>query len=162
MEVFARSLRNSITSEMNRERWQKIEALYHSALVVDAGERSAWIAEACANDETLRLEVLSLLESAETADSFLEEPAFSFGMTVLGLEQENLKGTRVGRYEILEILGHGGMGEVYLAQDSPLGRSVALKLLPTSLTDDREPVLSFEREARSASAISHPNVAHIY
>src|SRR5712664_193279 len=147
---------------MDPQRWQKIEALYHSALSLGARERASWLAEACADDESIRLDVLSLLESADTADSFLEEPALSFGLTVIGLERDSLVGNNIGRYKILEILGHGGMGEVYLAQDSRLARRVALKLLPASITDDRERVRRFDQEARAASSISHPNVAHIY
>ena len=71
-------------------------------------------------------------------------------------------GTKLGPYEVIAPLGAGGMGEVYLAHDTRLVRRVALKLLPASITDDRERVRRFEQEARAASAISHPNVAHIY
>lgn len=155
-------MHNITPSEMDPERWQKIEALYNSALSLDPNERGSWLAQACAGDESIQLDVLSLLESADTADSFLEEPALSFGLTVLGLERESLVGGSIGRYKIIETLGHGGMGEVYLAQDSRLARRVALKLLPASIIDDRERVRRFEQEARAASAISHPNVAHIY
>jgi len=147
---------------MEPERWQKIEALYNSALSLGAKERVSWLAQECAGDDGIRLDVLSLLESADTADSFLEAPALSFGLTVLGLERQSLVGSSIGRYKILETLGHGGMGEVYLAQDSRLVRRVALKLLPGSITDDRERVRRFQQEAQAASAISHPNVAHVY
>lgn len=155
-------MHNFTASEMDPERWQRIETLYNSALSLSAAEREGWLDQVCAGDESIRLDVLSLLESSDTADSFLEEPALSFGLKVLGLEREGLVGSSIGRYKILETLGHGGMGEVYLAQDSRLARRVALKLLPASITDDRERVRRFEQEARAASAISHPNVAHIY
>lgn len=155
-------MNNVSPSEMDSDRWHKIEALYNSALGLDANERAAWLSQACAGDESIRLDVLSLLESADTEDSFLEEPALSFGLTVLGLEDESLIGASVDRYKILKKLGRGGMGEVYLAQDPRLNRWVALKLLPASITDDRERVRRFEQEARAASAIAHPNVAHIY
>src|ERR1044072_347331 len=134
-------------SKMDPKRWQKIEALYHSALGVEASERSAWL-RATEHDESIRLEVQSLLESANITDSFMEEPVFSLGMTVLGSEPNKLAGTKIGRYEVVEILGHGGMGEVYLAQDLRLARPRALKLLPASLTEDGKRVLRFEREAR--------------
>jgi len=148
---------------MDPKRWKKIETLYHSALGVDPGQRLAWLNEACDNEESIRLEVLSLLESAETSDSFLEEPVFDVAMGILiSCEPETLVGTHLDRYELLEILGRGGMGEVYLAKDLRLLRRVALKLLPASIAEDRERVLRFEREARAASAVSHPNVAHIY
>jgi len=147
---------------MDPKRWQKIEALYHSALGVEASKRSAWLLKACEHDEILKFEVQSLLESEETADSFMEEPLFGLGMSVLTRERDELAGTKIGRYEVIEILGHGGMGEVYLAHDLRLSRRIALKLLPASITEDQDRVLRFEREARAASAISHPNVAHIY
>src|SRR5687768_10656214 len=139
---------------MDPKRWQKIEALYHSALGVEASKRAAWLHEACEQDESIKLEVQSLLESAQTTDSFMEEPVFGLGMTVLTRERDELAGTKIGRYEVVEILGHGGMGEVYLAQDQRLSRRIALKLLPASITEDQDRVLRFEREARAASARS--------
>jgi serine/threonine protein kinase/Tol biopolymer transport system component len=147
---------------MDSNRWQKIEELYHSALSQAVSERQGWLSEVCPDDETLRLEVLSLLQSAEKSDSFLEEPALKLGLAVIGSESESLVGHTIGRYKILETLGHGGMGEVYLAFDPRLNRRVALKLLPTQITGNQNRVHRFELEAKAASAISHPNVAHIY
>ena len=86
----------------------------------------------------------------------------SVGLMLMNAEHESLTGQAIGPYQLLEMLGRGGMGEVYLAYDSRLNRRVALKLLPTALVDDAERVRRFEQEARAASAISHPNVAHIY
>jgi serine/threonine protein kinase/Tol biopolymer transport system component len=147
---------------MDSEHWKQVEALYHSALEVDADEREDFVAVACAGDEALRREVLSLLSSAERTDSFLEEPLVSVGLMLMNAEHESLKGQEVGPYHLLELLGRGGMGEVYLAHDPRLNRRVALKLLPSGLTDERGRVRRFEQEARAASAISHPNVAHIH
>jgi serine/threonine protein kinase/Tol biopolymer transport system component len=147
---------------MDSQRWQQIEDLYHLARALEPNQRVSWLTEACAGNEEIREDVLSLLESSDTADSFLEEPAVSLGLTVLGLEQDNLVGSTIGRYKIIETLGRGGMGEVYLAEDPRLGRRVALKLLPHSITNNDERVRRFNLEARAASAISHPNVAHIY
>jgi serine/threonine protein kinase/Tol biopolymer transport system component len=147
---------------MDSDRWKQIEALYHSALTVDASAREDFLASACAGDEGLRREVLSLLSSAERLDSFLEEPALNLGLRLLGARRESLAGKTVGRYKLLELLGQGGMGEVYLAHDPRLNRRVALKLLTAEIGDDPERVRRFEQEARAASAISHPNVAHIY
>ncbi len=147
---------------MDSERWQRIDDLYNSALSLDAEQRASWLAEVCADDDGLRQEVLSLLESADTEDSFLEEPALSLGLTVIGLESQRLIGESLDRYKILKMLGHGGMGEVYLAHDPRLNRQVAVKLLPASITEDRTRVHRFKQEAQLASKISHPNVAHIY
>ncbi|HEY9283402.1 MAG TPA: protein kinase [Pyrinomonadaceae bacterium] len=147
---------------MDAEHWKQVEALYHSALELDADEREDFLAVACAGEEALRREVLSLLSSAERADSFMEEPLTSVGLMLMNAEHESLKGHAVGPYRLLELLGRGGMGEVYLAHDTRLNRRVALKLLPAGVADDGERVRRFQQEARVASAISHPNVAHIY
>jgi serine/threonine protein kinase/dipeptidyl aminopeptidase/acylaminoacyl peptidase len=149
-------------SRMDSDRWQQVEAIYHSALEVDAEEREDFLTVACAGDDALRREVLSLIASAERADSFLEEPVMSLGLKLMNTERESLVGQNIGRYRLLELLGRGGMGEVYLAHDPNLNRSVALKLLPDAIADERTRVRRFEQEAFAASAISHPNVAHIY
>jgi serine/threonine protein kinase/Tol biopolymer transport system component len=147
---------------MDSERWKQVEAIYHSALEVNDDEREDFLAVACASDEALRREVLSLLSSAERADSFMEEPVMSLGLMLMNAEHESLAGQAVGRYRLMELLGRGGMGEVYLAHDTRLSRLVALKMLPARIPDESARVRRFEQEARAASAISHPNVAHIY
>jgi serine/threonine protein kinase len=110
----------------------------------------------------MRKEVESLLASNEQVDGFLESPVFEDAAGLLGHEGDNsMVGLPIGPYTILSQLGVGGMGEVYLASDSRLGRKVALKFLPDYLTDaDR--VERFKQEARVASALNHPNVATIY
>jgi len=147
---------------MDSEQWKQVEALYNAAIEIDVGEREGFLAIACAGEEHLRREVLSLLSSADRADSFMEAPLTSVGLTLMSAEHESLKGQAVGPYHLVELLGRGGMGEVYLAHDPRLNRRVALKLLPVAIVDDGARVLRFEQEARAASAISHPNVAHIY
>lgn len=149
-------------SLMDSEQWKQVEALYNAALEIDAGERQSFLAAACAGDEDLRREVLSLLSSADRTDSFMEAPLMSMGLMLMSAENESLKGQAVGPYQLLELLGRGGMGEVYLAHDPRLKRRVALKLLPASLVGDGARVRRFEQEAQATSAISHPNVAHIY
>jgi Tol biopolymer transport system component/predicted Ser/Thr protein kinase len=147
---------------MDSERWKQVEAIYHSALEIDADARADFLAVACAGDEALRREVLSLISSAGRADSFMEEPLTSLGLMLMNSRHESLAGQTVARYLLIELLGRGGMGEVYLAHDPNLNRRVALKLLPDAITEERARVRRFEQEARAASAISHPNVAHIY
>jgi serine/threonine protein kinase/Tol biopolymer transport system component len=147
---------------MNSNRWKQIEALYNSSLEMEASDREDFLAVACASDDELRQEVLSLLSSAECTDSFLGEPVLSLGLALIGNDHESLAGKKIGRYKLLELLGRGGMGEVYLTLDPRLNRRIALKLLPAGIDIDRERVRRFEQEARAASAISHPNVAHIY
>lgn len=147
---------------MNSNRWNRIEELYYSALELDAGDRKSFLEQQSLGDEKLRDEVLSLLASADRQDSFMEEPAAPLALEVLRAEKTGLVGETIARYRIVDVLGHGGMGEVYLAHDPSLNRKVALKILPATITDNRLRVLRFQQEARAASAIAHPNVAHIY
>lgn len=147
---------------MNSDRWNRIEDLYYSALELDAGDRETFLEQQSRGDESLKDEVLSLLASADRQDSFMEESAVSLALEVLRSEGAELVGKTIARYRIVDVLGHGGMGEVYLAHDPSLNRKVALKLLPATITDNEVRVLRFQQEARAASAISHPNVAHIY
>src|SRR5204863_4741579 len=106
--------------------------------------------------------------SLDEAGDFIEQPLLpslddSFSSTVADSSQpESIVGHRIGNYEILSLLGMGGMGEVYLARDTRLERQVALKLLPAQFTRDPAQVQSFEREARAASALNHPNIIVIY
>ena len=147
---------------MTPERWQKIEGLLQAALERKHEARATFLSEACAGDETLRQDVESLLASNEQIDSFLESPAVEDAAGLLGHERANsMVGLAIGPYTILSQLGVGGMGEVYLARDSRLGRKVALKFLPEDLTDE-DRVARFKREAQAASALNHPNVATIY
>ena len=147
---------------MNSDRWNRIEDLYYSALELDAGDRVTFLEQESQGDEDLKEEVLSLLASADRQDSFMEESAVPLALEVLRSERSELVGKTISRYLIVDVLGHGGMGEVYLAHDPSLNRKVALKLLPATITDNEVRVLRFQQEARAASAIAHPNVAHIY
>src|ERR1700754_2863077 len=147
---------------MNSDRWNRIEVLYTAALQLDAGDREALLEQQCEGDESLKREVLELLASADRQDSFMEEPDVTLALEILRSDSMALVGDTVSRYQIADVLGHGGMGDVYLAHDPTLNRKVALKLLPATITDNRVRVLRFQQEARAASAISHPNVAHIY
>jgi eukaryotic-like serine/threonine-protein kinase len=148
---------------MTPDRWKRIENLLQSALERKPAERAAFLAIACADDEDLRKEVESLLASNEHADSFLKSPAVQYAAALIGDDKSNsMLGRRIGSYQIISHLGSGGMGEVYLAQDTRLGRKVALKLLPAFFIRNEERVQRFKQEARAASALNHPNVATIY
>jgi serine/threonine protein kinase/Tol biopolymer transport system component len=145
------------------ERWREIEQHYHSALECDESQRAAFLERACAGDEELRKEVESLLKYQESAENFIEAPALEVAAKMLADDESKfVSGQRIGHYEIVAPLGEGGMGEVYLARDLKLYRKIALKVLPALFTKDAERVRRFEREARAASALNHPNVCVIH
>ena len=147
---------------MKPERWQHIQNLYHGALEREPVERSTFLDKACAGDEALRGEVESLLTHHQQAGSFIETPALKEARDLLENQPYSKVGRQIGAYKVLSLLGVGGMGEVYLAQDSRLERKVALKLLPPEFTQDEDRVRRFEREARAASALNHPNILTIH
>ena len=148
---------------MTPERWRQIEHLYHVALERDETERAVFLDEVCAGDEALRREVESLLASHDQADSFIESPPHDVAAAMFAGDQaQGLGGQMLGHYRIVSLLGAGGMGEVYLAEDTQLGRKAAIKLLPKEFTADRERVQRFRQEARTASATNHPNIITIF
>jgi eukaryotic-like serine/threonine-protein kinase len=148
---------------MANERWQQIKEVFHSALEREPHERPAFLSEACASDDALRRDVESLIEAHEKEGSFIDTPAFEMAAGWLADEaSDSLVGREINHYKVLEALGSGGMGEVYLAQDTRLGRKIALKLLPASFTNDAERLQRFQQEARAASALNHPNILTIH
>ncbi len=149
---------------MKLERWRQIEGLYHSTLEKRANERYAFLAEACAGDDELRREVESLLAYEDEAEHFIESPALEVAAKMMADGQSSaiVIGEEFNQYKIVSRLGAGGMGEVYLADDTRLRRRVALKFLPVALTRDKTHLRRFELEARAVAALSHPNVCTIH
>lgn len=153
---------------MERERWQQVEALYHDALARPQPERAAWLAQACADDTALRREVEELLRCDGATWDFIEDKAVNVLARQLGPPSAQsvpvvlLAGQQLGAYQILALLGKGGMGEVYRARDTRLAREVAIKVLPADYAHDADRLRRFEQEARATSALNHPNILTIY
>ena len=148
---------------MTPERWQRIKEIFNAALDRAPEERASFVDSQAGDDEEIRREVHQLVAAHGEPTQFLDTPAFEVAAQTLAVDRDALApGQRVGRYLILHQLGAGGMGEVYLAEDTRLGRKVALKFLPASLTGDPARVGRFEQEARAASALNHPNVSTIH
>jgi len=148
---------------MTPERWQQTEALLHRVLERQRDERAAFLMEACAGDEALRQDVESLLKAHQEAGGFMESPALEVAAKAMAEGHARLlAGREIGHFKMVSLLGSGGMGEVYLAEDSKLGRKVALKLLPAEFTQDKDRVGRFKQEARAASALNHPNIITVY
>jgi Tol biopolymer transport system component len=143
---------------MDAELWGKIDAVFRDAQARPPEERAEFLDRACAGDPRLRAEVDSLLRSADAGDSPLDHPP-----VIVSLEQPSLRpGDTLGSFQIVERIGRGGMGEVYRARDSRLRREVAIKVLPQGFARDAERLARFEREARAASALNHPNIVSVH
>ncbi len=146
------------------DRWRRLEALFYEALDLKPEARSEFLEEQCNGDADLRKEIEGLLDSAEKPLDFLQKPVMEAAHEMMAGTRRGpiVPGTRLDHYEIISLLGAGGMGEVYLAEDTRLGRKVALKMLMSELTRDERDLRRFEHEAHAASALNHPNILTIY
>ena len=153
---------------MDRELWKQVDALLEQALEQPPEEREAFVANAAQDNAVLRDEVLSLLKAQSQAAKFMERSAMKVAAQALADDSKittiitSLVGQEIGTYQVEKLLGAGGMGEVYLARDSKLGRMVALKVLPWQFVVDGDRLTRFQREARALSALNHPNLVTIY
>ena len=143
---------------MSEERWRRVEELFDAALARAPQSRSAFLDSACGDDAELRRQVELLLSKDAQAGSFLEKPAADITLTMTAAIRP---GHQFGPYRIIAPLGAGGMGEVYRAHDSKLGRDVAIKTLPAEFARNPERLARFRREARALAALNHPNIAAI-
>jgi serine/threonine protein kinase len=148
---------------INPERYRQIDELFRAALEVEPDKRSEFISSACSGDEALQKEVEALIASSGNEWSFIDQPVPELATLILPEQLPDLAvGESLGHYDILSLLGTGGMGQVYLAQDSRLGRKVALKLLPLEFTKNESRLRRFQQEARAASALNHPSILTIH
>jgi serine/threonine protein kinase len=145
---------------MSPERWQQISRLFGEVLECEPHQRAALLDAACADDADLRREVESLLAAREDAGDFMRQPAFELEAKQSATPLPT--GQLIAHFEVIEPLGAGAMGEVYLVRDTRLDRKVALKLLPLRFTLDNSRLRRFEREARTASALNHQNIITVF
>ena len=148
---------------MHFEKLHQIEQIYHAVLETPVGERSRFLEESCGADFALRAEIESLLSFEENSGNILDSSPQSLLEEVFtDLLYSNFIGKKINQYEILSLLGEGGMGTVFLAEDTKLERKVAVKFLADKFDGDLNILKRFFREAKSASALNHPNIITVY
>jgi hypothetical protein len=147
---------------MTPERWKQVNDLFHAVLDQPAGEREAFLTRAAGGDTGLVREVESLLSAHDLSHEFLEVPAYGVAPELMFDDDDALAGRTLGPYRVKEEIGRGGMGVVYAAEDTRLGREVALKALAPEFNDDEGRRERLRREARAVAALSHPAIATIY
>ena len=144
---------------MQAERWKQVEELFEAAQKQPPDRRAEFLRQACPSDPELRAEVESLLKAAESRDPLLDGSPLS---SITERPPALKPGDKLGNFEIMALIGRGGMGEVYRARDPRLKRDVAIKTMPSGFAGDRDRIARFEREARAASALNHPNIVSVY
>src|SRR5262245_25481305 len=148
---------------MSPEDWKRVEAMYFAALERPPELRSLFLDEACEGDEELRRQTQALLSADNVEDGSFSRSALQ--ITALDLARQPihaLAGRRIAQYEILSPLGSGGMGEVYFAQDTRLGRKVAIKFLYPESPSEPSGRHRLLKEAQAAAALDHPNICTVY
>ncbi len=146
-----------------KTRWQQVEELFLEAVELDVSSRAAFLDQHCRDDAELRAEIESLIRSSDSAPYFLDQPILDGIKKLVEEPAHSLEpGSRIANYEVVSLLGAGGMGEVYVATDMRLKRRIALKVLSARLTRQAEALRRFEHEAQAASALNHPNILTIF
>ena len=148
---------------MTPERWEQIGNLYEEARKLSPETRAEFLDQTCAEDESLRREVESLLAAEAVVGDFIVNPALKDAAGLLTSEVPGgMVGKQLGHYQVLSFIGAGGMGEIYAAKDPRLGRKVAIKLLPAAVLRDADRLQRFEQEARAVGMLNHPNILTIH
>jgi serine/threonine protein kinase len=151
---------------ISKDRWEKVETIYHAALARDPETRDSFVLHACGDDLELRSEVESLLKFDDASDKFIETPAIELEAKAIA-DDENAHAEQfllkeIGPYRIESIISRGGMGDVFLAIDTRLERKVAIKLLKAQFTADADRIARFKQEARTTSTLSHVNIVTVF
>jgi len=150
---------------MDSKRWDRVKTLYDEARSRPATDRVAFLAAACLGDHELQHDVQTLLDQPLGTDDFVSMvggPSATLAVRAMAEHQTPLTGRRIGTFEVKALLGRGGMGEVYRAHDTKLGRDVAIKVLPRAFTTDAARLANLEREARVVASLSNPHIAAIH
>ncbi len=149
---------------MDTQRLKEIEKIYHAALEIPSGGHKAFFDEQCRGDEDLVREVKSLLAFEKTSKTFIDTSPGSLAAEMFSGKElsPKLLDKEIGHYRIKSLLGVGGMGEVYLADDFLLNRKVALKIVPQDLIEEEDQLKRFRQEAQASSALNHPNILTIH
>lgn len=147
---------------MEHERWQQVERIYHAVAALPQAERASLLDQECAGDADLRVEVDRMMTVESGGIGFLEAPAMEVAARAFAEATAVRPGSRFGPYEVAALLGVGGMGEVFRARDMRLNRDVAIKVLPAFGGDDAGRRARFLQEARTASALKHPNIVTLH
>src|SRR6185369_3268048 len=142
--------------------WENLKEMFHAALALAPQERAAYLENASNGDLALRQAVESLLESHEESSNLIDRPAYQAAAALIVDDTEFKPNQSLAHYRIVSVLGEGGMGKVYLAEDTRLHRKAAIKVLTGNLGKDKDRLRRFEQEAYAAAALNHPNIAHIY
>jgi serine/threonine protein kinase len=148
---------------MNHERFKKVEEIYHAVLKIAPEKRDSFLEESCGGDVELRRDVESLISYDNSFDSLIDTPPESLVAEMFSeSKNHSIIGNQINQYKIISLLGKGGMGEVYLAFDSKLERKVAVKMLSDEFAENSNRLSRFFQEAKSASALNHPNILTVH
>ena len=148
---------------MGNKNLEQVESIFHAALDLPVAQRRSYVEQACNGDQAVLSEVLSLLSSVESSNGFMEQSALTTGLNVLlNTSKDSLLGKSLGVYKIISPLGQGGMGDVYLAEDTRLNRNVALKFLSMEFVADNWAKRQLLKEAQSVAMLDHSNICQVY
>jgi serine/threonine protein kinase len=148
---------------MSDKELNHVESVFHAVLELAPDDREAYLQQACNGDKSLYAEVSSLISAFDSREGFIEEPALNLGLKVLTQSPEqSLVGVTIGPYQVISQLGKGGMGEVYLAEDTRLSRNVALKFISPEFVGDNWAKRQLIKEAQAAAMLDHPNICPVY